>query len=142
MSVCDPHVHAGLRPPLELIITLAIKAETGFLFSPRERGREREKEIGEQKTGGERGRGRRGASIFHLHSPADMAYQRNLSLDLQNSRLSLSNAVNLAVILHWLTFGSFIWGIFHLMIFIREDWQKRCMCGKASEVEPSNTSVK
>lgn len=71
-----------------------------------------------------------------------MASQRNLSLDLQNSQLSLSDAVNLAVILHWLTFFSFISGIFHLGIFIREDWQKRRMCGIASDVEPSNTSVK
>lgn len=26
----------------------------------------------------------KGANIFHLHSPADMASQRNLSLDLQS----------------------------------------------------------
>ncbi len=127
MSVCgpQPHINTDLRPPLELMINQPIKAEILTLFNPeKELKREKEREW-------ENGRWGEGASIFHLYSPADMASQRNLSLDLQNSQLSLSSAVNLAVILHWRTFCSFIWGIFHLMIFMREaDWQKRCMCGK------------
>ena len=103
MSVCGPesHIHTGLRPPLEPIITLAIKVETGFLFIPEkevEREREEERDRRAEDRWGKGGGG--GAGIFHLHSPADMAFQRNLSLDLQNSQLSLPIAVNLAVILH------------------------------------------
>lgn len=96
-------MHTGLRPPFEPILT--IRAETGFLFSPeKEVGREGERDRRAEDRWGDGG----GGNIFHLLSPADMASQRNLSLDLQNSQLSLSNAVNLAVILHWLTFCSFI----------------------------------
>lgn len=76
----------------------------------------REEKKGERDKGSKRQVGRRreweGAGIFHPYSPADMASQRNLSLDPQNSQLSPSNAVNLAVILHWLAFCSFIWGDF------------------------------
>lgn len=46
----------------------------------------------------------RGPTYFTSIHLLDMVSERNLSLDLQNSQLSLPNAVNLAVILHWLTF--------------------------------------
>lgn len=97
-------------------------------------------DIGREKPG-QVGR-RRGGNIFHLHSPADTAPQRNLSLDSLSSQLSLLNAANLAVILHWLTFCPFILGNFHLMIFIRVDRPKTVHAQNALEVQPSDTSLK
>lgn len=57
-------MHTGLRPPLEPIITLAIKAETGFLFRPeKEFEREGESDRRAEDRWGE-GEGRREPAYF------------------------------------------------------------------------------
>lgn len=109
-----------------LIITLPCRHRQAFIESGEKgRGRHRAEGRGNIERQVWREGPEEGVYIFHLHSPADMASQRNLSLDLQNSQLSLSNAVNLAVILHWL--APFHLGDFSSCDFNMHDWQRRSM---------------